>query len=71
VPADSLPSLEKKLPLAKLFSGQKTVTIDATKAYGPTLTPLPGGQNRTASASYTYKLTLTRVKNLKPRAENG
>ena len=72
VPADSLPSLEKKLPLAKLFSsGKKTITIDATKAYGPTLTPLPGGQNRTASASYTWKLTLTRVKNLKPRSENG
>ena len=71
MPETGLPSLEKKLPLAKLFSGQKTITIDASKSYGPTLTPLPGGQNRTASASYTYKLTLKRVKNLKPRSENG
>ena len=71
VPANSLPSLEKKLPLSQLFSGRKTITIDATKAYGPTLSPLPGGAKRSASASYTWKLTLTRVKNLKPRSENG
>jgi len=71
MPETGLPSLEKKLPLSKLFSGQKTITIDASKAYGPTLTPLPGGQKRTASGSYTYKITLKRVKNLKPRAENG
>ena len=71
MPETGLPSHEKKLPLSKLFSGRKTVTIDASKAYGPTLTPLPGGQKRTASGSFTYKITLTRVKNLKPRSENG
>ena len=72
VPADSLPSLEQKIPLAKLFNkGQSTVTITGKKDYGPTLTPLPNGAKRSASASYTWKLTLTRVKNLKPRSENG
>jgi hypothetical protein len=72
VPVGALPTLEQKLPLAKLFNrGQSTVKITNKKAYGPTLTPLPGGAKRSANANYDWTLTLTRVRNLKPRSENG
>jgi hypothetical protein len=72
VPAGSLPSLEQKLPLAKLFNkGESTVTIKNSKSYGPSLTPLGNGSSRSTSAGYDWTITLTRIKNLKPRSENG
>ena len=35
------------------------------------LTRLANGANRSANANYTWKLTLKRVRNLRPRSENG
>lgn len=70
--ADSLPELAEKLPLAKLFDKRRrTIEISAEKAYGPTVRKLGNGANHTASANYRWKITLTRVGNLKPRSENG
>ena len=72
VAAGSLPRLEQKIPLAKLFNKRETtIPIDASESYGPTLTPLAGGANRSASATYEWKVTLKRIKDLKPRSENG
>ncbi len=72
VPNDSLPSLDVKLPLKKLFNKREsTIPIKGAQKYGPQVTRMPGGVNRTTSAQYDWKLTLTRVKNLTPRSENG
>jgi hypothetical protein len=72
VPADSLPTLGQKIPIAKLFNRRETtIPIEARKEYGPDVTPLPGGAKRTTKADYEWTLTLTRIKNLKPRSENG
>lgn len=72
VPADSFPSLEEKVSLAKLFNRrERTIVVDASKSYGPSTRRLPNGALRTTNAGYTWKITLTRVKDLKPRSENG
>ena len=65
VPASTLPSLEGKMPLAKLFNrGQRTVTIKASKTYGPNTDPATRLER---SGTYTWTMTLKRIKHLRPR----
>ena len=65
VPAGSLPSLEGKMPLGKLFNrGQRTVTIPASKTYGPSADSATHLERR---ATYAWTMTLKRIKNLKAR----
>ena len=44
---------EEAAALASSSAAGRPSRSTRAKAYGPTLTPLPGGQKRTASASYT------------------
>lgn len=61
VPVGSFPRLSGKISLADLRNRRKrTIVVKAAKAFGPDLTPLVAGVNRTASASMQWKLTLKR-----------
>jgi hypothetical protein len=65
VPTSSLPSLEEKLSLAKLFNRRlSTVTITASKTYGPNTDPTTRLER---NATYDWKMTLKRIKSLKAR----
>jgi hypothetical protein len=56
------PSLEAKYRQSDLFNRRKqTITIAASKTYGPTVVGVPNlGVNNTRTGTYSYKLTLTR-----------
>lgn len=72
VPTDSLPTVEELLPLGKVFNPREgKVEVKGRHTYGPSLTPLGNGLNVTRNATYTWKITLRRIKNLTPRSENG
>jgi hypothetical protein len=62
--SSSFPSLEAKYKQADLFNRRKkSVTIGASRKYGPDVTPIANlGVNRTMSGSSSWKLTLTRAK---------
>lgn len=60
----SFPDLEARFKQADVFNRRKkSVTIGASKKYGPDVTPVTNlGVDRTTSGSASWKLTLTRTK---------
>ena len=61
MPVGSLPRLSGEISLKALRNRRKkTIVVKASKAYGPTVTPINSSVNRTASGSYDWKLTLKR-----------
>ena len=60
----SFPSLDAKYKQSDIFNRRKRkITISASKAYGPDVTPVTNsGVNRTTSGSFRWKLVLTRKK---------
>jgi hypothetical protein len=71
VPPTTFPTQDAKIPLTKVFGGAREIVIKSSKDYGPARWSLGGGLFRESKATYEWKLTLKRVKNLTPRSENG